>query len=81
MLFHAAVLVVIDTSREPRLNEEHGKQYYFVAEKQMQADAMQNRFLEYGTHERAMYGTKLDTIRDVINSNYVAVLDVEPPVS
>ena len=46
----------------------------------MQADTSSHRFLEYGTHEGALYGTKLDTIRDVINSGYMAVLDVEPPV-
>lgn len=46
----------------------------------MQKDMASHRFLEYGTHENALYGTKLDTIRDVINSGYVAVLDVEPPV-
>lgn len=46
----------------------------------MQADTSSHRFLEYGTHEGALYGTKLDTIRDVINSGCMAVLDVEPPV-
>eukprot|EP00794_Sanderia_malayensis_P010960 gene10960-12121_t len=67
------------TSRQPKLNEEHGKQYYFVSEEAMLADASANRFLEYGTHENAIYGTKLDTIRDAVNSNRIAVLDVEPP--
>ncbi|XP_065055770.1 peripheral plasma membrane protein CASK-like isoform X2 [Rhopilema esculentum] len=67
------------TSREPRPNEEHGKQYYFVSEESMLMDTASHQFLEYGTHENAMYGTKLDTIRDVINNGYIAVLDVEPP--
>ena len=70
----------VDTSRAPRINEEHGVQYYFVSEESMQKDAASHRFLEYGTHENAIYGTKLDTIRDVINSGSIAVLDVEPPV-
>ena len=43
-------------------------------------DVATNQFLEYGTHEGAMYGTKLDTIRDVINQGKSAILDVEPPV-
>ena len=46
----------------------------------MLMDTASHQFLEYGTHENAMYGTKLDTIRDVINNGYIAVLDVEPPV-
>lgn len=69
-----------DTSRAPRITEDHGKQYYFVSEESMQKDMASHRFLEYGTHENAFYGTKLDTIRDVINGGYIAVLDVEPPV-
>jgi len=67
------------TSRAPRINEEHGVQYYFVSEESMQKDAASHRFLEYGTHENAIYGTKLDTVRDVINNGSIAVLDVEPP--
>lgn len=39
-----------------------------------------NQFLEYGTHEEAMYGTKVETIRNIIRSNKVPILDVEPQV-
>lgn len=31
-----------------------------------------------GTHEEAMYGTKLDTIRKIHQEGKVAILDVEP---
>lgn len=31
-----------------------------------------------GTHEEAMYGTKLDTIRRIHNEGKMAILDVEP---
>lgn len=31
-----------------------------------------------GTHEDAMYGTKLDTIRRIHNEGKMAILDVEP---
>ena len=69
-----------DTSRMPKENEEYGLQYYFVTQESMMQDVATNQFLEYGTHEGAMYGTKLDTIRDVINQGKSAILDVEPPV-
>lgn len=35
-------------------------------------------FLVVGTHEDAMYGTKLDTIRRIHNEGKMAILDVEP---
>ena len=44
------------------------------------ADIEANKYLEYGTHEGAMYGTKLDTIRDIIDQGVTAILDVEPQV-
>lgn len=41
-------------------------------------DIEANKYLEYGTHQGAMYGTKLDTIRDNLNQGLTAILDVEP---
>ena len=55
-----------------------GAQYHFVEEAKMLADIAANEYLEYGTHERALYGTKLETIRQIIRSGRMAILDVEP---
>ena len=44
----------------------------------MMNDIGANEYLEYGTHINAMYGTKLDTIRQILNQDKVAILDVEP---
>lgn len=44
----------------------------------MMADIAANEYLEYGTHEDAMYGTKLDTIRKIHQDGKMAILDVEP---
>lgn len=41
-------------------------------------DITNNEYLEYGTHEQAMYGTKLDTIRQIHAAGLIAILDVEP---
>ncbi|XP_078612251.1 peripheral plasma membrane protein CASK-like isoform X4 [Branchiostoma floridae x Branchiostoma japonicum] len=67
-----------DTTRTPRKEEEDGKNYYFVSHDQMMADIANNEYLEYGTHEDAMYGTKLDTIRKIHEEGLIAILDVEP---
>jgi len=42
------------------------------------ADIQRNEYLEYGTHEEFMYGTKLDTIRLIHRQGRLAILDVEP---
>jgi len=46
----------------------------------MMSDIAANEYLEYGTHEEAMYGTKLETIRQIHDQGLMAILDVEPQV-
>ncbi|XP_022130180.1 peripheral plasma membrane protein CASK isoform X3 [Pieris rapae] len=66
------------TTRPPRADEENGRHYYFVSHDEMMADIAANEYLEYGTHEDAMYGTKLETIRRIHSERRIAILDVEP---
>lgn len=68
----------LDTTRLPRKDEENGKNYYFVTHEEMMRDIANNEYLEYGTHENAMYGTKLETIRNIHKQGLIAILDVEP---
>jgi len=72
--------VCADTTRSPRKDEEHGRSYFFVSHEQMMRDIAENEYLEYGTHEEAMYGTKLDTIRRIHTQGLMAILDIEPQV-
>ena len=81
VVYSLTVLILPDTTREPKEGEEDGKNYFFVAAEDMLADIEANKYLEYGTHQGAMYGTKLDTIRDNLNQGLTAILDVEPQVS
>ncbi|XP_022239757.1 peripheral plasma membrane protein CASK-like isoform X2 [Limulus polyphemus] len=66
------------TTRAPRKMEENGKNYFFVSHDEMMTDIAANEYLEYGTHEDAMYGTKLETIRRIHQEEKIAILDVEP---
>ncbi|XP_040164457.1 peripheral plasma membrane protein CASK isoform X5 [Anopheles arabiensis] len=66
------------TTRPPRPDEENGRSYYFISHDEMMADISANEYLEYGTHEDAMYGTKLETIRRIHADGKMAILDVEP---
>uniref|UniRef100_A0A0N4Z7B8 MAGUK p55 subfamily member 6-like n=1 Tax=Parastrongyloides trichosuri TaxID=131310 RepID=A0A0N4Z7B8_PARTI len=66
------------TTRQPRKDEVDGKHYFFVSNDAMLNDIQNNEYLEYGTHEECMYGTKLETIRHIHRSGKTAILDVEP---
>jgi hypothetical protein len=68
----------LDTTRLPKKDEENGKNYYFVTHEEMMRDIANNEYLEYGTHDDAMYGTKLETIRNINRQSLMGVLDVEP---
>lgn len=70
-----------DTTRPPKKDEENGKNYYFVTHDQMMQDISNNDYLEYGSHEDAMYGTRLETIRQIHAQGMISILDVEPQVA
>lgn len=70
-----------DTTRPPKKDEENGKNYYFVSHDQMMQDISNNDYLEYGSHEDAMYGTRLETIRQIHAQGMISILDVEPQVA
>uniref|UniRef100_H2ZK21 Peripheral plasma membrane protein CASK n=1 Tax=Ciona savignyi TaxID=51511 RepID=H2ZK21_CIOSA len=66
------------TTRPQRPDEQAGVNYYFTTYETMMHEIKNNQYLEYGTHENACYGTKLDTIRKIHTENRMAILDVEP---
>lgn len=68
------------TSRPIRVGEIDGKHYYFVSREQMEKEIADGKYLEYGEYQGHLYGTKLDTIRDVIRSGKMCVIDPNPQV-
>ncbi|CAG9815740.1 unnamed protein product [Phaedon cochleariae] len=78
LVTYEEVVKLPNTTRQPRSDEENGRNYFFVSHDEMMADIAANEYLEYGTHEDAMYGTKLDTIRRIHQDGKMAILDVEP---
>jgi len=73
--------VAVDTSRLPLGTEEQNEgNYIFVTYDSMLADIAMHAYLEYGSYDGALYGTKLDTVRQIHNDGLIAVIDVEPQV-
>ncbi|XP_058061560.1 protein PALS2 isoform X1 [Anopheles bellator] len=70
--------VLPHTSRQPRPLEESGKAYWFSDREEMEQEIRENKFLEFGEHNGNLYGTHLDSIRDVIRQGKMCVLDCSP---
>jgi len=70
--------VVPWTSRPPRVLEEDGQSYWFRDREFMESEIRSHKFLEYGEYNGNIYGTHLDSIRDVIKQGKMCVLDCSP---
>ncbi|KAL9959237.1 hypothetical protein ACROYT_G036334 [Oculina patagonica] len=66
------------TSRQPREGEENGKGYNFASREEIEADIRAGKYLEHGDYEGNLYGTKVDSIREVMRSGKMCLLDVNP---
>jgi PREDICTED: similar to membrane protein, palmitoylated 3 (MAGUK p55 subfamily member 6) len=69
------------TSRPIKENEQDGKVYHFVKREIMEADINNQKYLEWGEYDGYLYGTKLDSIRSIIRSGKMAILDCNPQVT
>ena len=68
-------MLCLDTSRQKREDEEDGRGYYFESREKMENDIAQGEYLERGEFNENLYGTKLRTIKQVIQSGKMCVLD------
>ncbi|XP_028674932.1 MAGUK p55 subfamily member 2-like [Erpetoichthys calabaricus] len=66
------------TSRKPKEDEKDGQMYSFVSRSEMERDIKNGRYLEHGEYEGNLYGTKIDSIHEVVDTGKVCILDVNP---
>ncbi|NXK14721.1 MPP2 protein, partial [Herpetotheres cachinnans] len=66
------------TSRKPKESEKDGHGYRFVSRGEMEADIKAGQYLEHGEYEGNLYGTKIDSIRAVVEAGKMCILDVNP---
>ncbi|NXD35929.1 MPP6 protein, partial [Copsychus sechellarum] len=66
------------TSRKPRDDEKDGQAYRFVSRAEMETDIKAGRYLEHGEYEGNLYGTKIDSILEVVQTGRTCILDVNP---
>jgi len=66
------------TTRRPRPNEVHGKDYFFISRKEFQKRIEQGEFAEWTENYGNLYGTSMKTIREVLANGGDLLLDIEP---
>ncbi|KAG7256894.1 hypothetical protein CRUP_021056 [Coryphaenoides rupestris] len=76
--FKRKTLVLIVTSRKPKVNEKDGQMYLFMSRGEMEADIKSGRFLEHGEYDGNLYGTKINSIHEVVDTGRICILDVNP---
>jgi len=66
------------TSRPKRADEIDGQDYHFISRLQFEQDIVARKFVEHGEYEKAYYGTSLESIRNVVFSEKICVLNLHP---
>uniref|UniRef100_A0A8C6WK19 Membrane protein, palmitoylated 6a (MAGUK p55 subfamily member 6) n=1 Tax=Neogobius melanostomus TaxID=47308 RepID=A0A8C6WK19_9GOBI len=66
------------TSRPAREEERNGENYCFVTREKMEQDIKDSRYLEHGEYDGNLYGTKIDSIHEVVKAGRTCILDINP---
>ena len=68
---------VSHTTRNPWPGELDGIDYHFVTEDEFQKLVDQNEFIEYTMFAGNYYGTRFDSVQDVLDSGKICLLDID----
>ncbi|XP_068101199.1 MAGUK p55 subfamily member 4 isoform X3 [Hyperolius riggenbachi] len=66
------------TTRPKKSYEEDGREYFFVSKEMFESLIYSHSFLEYGDYKGHMYGTSIATVKDVLDSGKMCIVDLEP---
>jgi guanylate kinase len=55
--------------------EVNGKEYFFVSREKMEEDIEASKFIEYGEYKGNLYGTSADSVKAIVNSGHVCILN------
>ena len=71
------VLSISDTTREKRLNEKDGVDYFFTDKKSFEDKIKKNDFLEYATVFDNYYGTSQETVNTQVSQGKTVILELD----
>lgn len=65
------------TTREPRVGEVNGVDYFFVSKEEFEEDIKKGNFLEYAKVHDNYYGTSLKPIINALNEGKLVIFDID----
>ena len=65
------------TTREPRIGEENGVDYFFVSKENFEEDIKAGNFLEYAEVHGNYYGTSLKPVRKALEEGKLVIFDID----
>ena len=65
------------TTREPRVGEKNGVDYFFVTKEEFEKDIKENSFLEYASVHGNYYGTSLKPINKALDDKKLVIFDID----
>ena len=74
------LIKILDTTRLLRENEVEGNAYHHISRDLFNSMIQQGQFVEYGDHQKNLYGTSFSSIRDVVAQGKVCLLKMQPEV-
>ena len=70
-------LSISHTTRQPRAGEEHGKDYYFMDEKEFNDNISANEYIEHAVVHGNLYGTPRSQIDNYLAEDYKVLLEID----
>jgi guanylate kinase len=70
-------LSISATTRNPRVGENDGLNYYFISEERFKDMIEKKEFLEWAQFAGNYYGTPLSTVNEKIEKGFIVLLEIE----
>ena len=74
---HKVYLSISHTTRQPREGEEHGKDYFFMNEKEFNDNIAANEYIEHAVVHGNLYGTPRSQIDNYLAEDYKVLLEID----
>lgn len=70
-------LSISETTREPRNNEKHARDYFYISKESFENRIEQGQYLEYATVYENYYGTPKDYVENLLDSGFDVILEID----
>ena len=70
-------LSISATTRNPRIGEKDGENYYFISEERFKDMMDKKEFIEWAQFAGNYYGTPLSTVHEKIAKGFIVLLEIE----